>query len=130
MLEELISEYPDLERYINRTREELLNPWQETDGNIGGGRSSLVSAPTERKAITIATDKHLRLLEERKEALDKVIKESREETINIIRLWYWTKPRTKTWDGVAQDCHLSRRMCIALRNEFVMQLALELGEVG
>lgn len=130
MLEELVSEYPQMGSYIKQTEEELLNPWQESDNNVGGGRSSLTSDTTGRKALTIATDKHLRLLKERKVALDKVIRESRKETLEIIKMWYWTKPRTKTWDGVAETCHLSRRMCITLRNDFIATLAVELGETN
>lgn len=129
-LEDIVRDYPQMDNYIKHVEEELLNPWQEQDTNVGGGRSSLTSAPTERKAITIATDKHLRLLKERKAAMDKVWTETRDETKKIIRMWYWENPRTKTWDGIAEECHFSRKYCIVLRDDLIHRLALELGETA
>lgn len=130
MLEGLIEDYPTMDRYIKRVELEIEYPWQETDENIGGSRSTATTSATERTVLKLATDKHLRLLRERKKALDKVVQCSKPETINIIRMWYWIKPRTKTWDGIAQEVGYSKRMCHLLRNEFVESLAKELGEIN
>ena len=129
MLESLIEDYPTMGRYIKRVELEIEYPWQESDDNIGGSRSTSATSVTERTGLKLATDKHLRLLRERKKALDKVISEAKPETIEIIRLWYWTRPRTKTWDGIAEEVHYSKRMCHLLRNEFIDELAKELGEI-
>lgn len=130
MLEGLIEDYPTMDRYIKRVELEIEYPWQEADENIGGSRSAATTSATERTVLKLATDKHLRLLRERKTALDKVVQSSKPETINIIRMWYWIKPRTKTWDGIAQEVGYSKRMCHLLRNEFVESLAKELGEIN
>lgn len=130
MLEGLIEDYPMMNRYIKQVEIEIEYPWQESDENIGGSRSSSNTSVTERTGLKLASDKHLRLLRERKEALDKVIDEAKPETLKIIRMWYWTNPRTKTWDGIAQEVGYSKRMCHLLRNEFVETLAKELGEIS
>lgn len=130
MLEGLIEDYPTMDRYIKRVEFEIEYPWQEADENIGGSRSVATTSATERTVLKLTTDKHLRLLRERKTALDKVVQSSKPETINIIRMWYWIKPRTKTWDGIAQEVGYSKRMCHLLRNEFVESLAKELGEIN
>lgn len=130
MLEGLIEDYPTMERYIKRVELEIEYPWQESDDNIGGSRSATATSTTERTGLKLATDKHLRLLRERKKALDKVVYSAKPETIKIIRLWYWTKPRTKTWDGIAEEVHYSKRMCHLLRNEFIEDLGKELGEIN
>jgi len=130
MLEDLIEDYPTMDRYIKRVELEIEYPWQETDDNIGGSRSNSTTSITERTGMKLATDKRLRLLRERKAALDKVVQTSKPETIKIIRMWYWIRPRTKTWDGIAEEVGYSKRMCHLLRNEFVDALAKELGEIN
>ncbi|MEG0123168.1 hypothetical protein [Enterococcus sp.] len=130
MLEGLIEDYPTMDRYIKRVELEIEYPWQESDDNVGGSRSTSATSTTERAGLKLATDKHLRLLRERKKALDKIVQSAKPETIKIIRLWYWTKPRTKTWDGIAEDVGYSKRMCHLLRNEFIECLGKELGEIN
>lgn len=130
MLEGLIEDYPTMDRYIKRVELEIEYPWQQSDDNIGGSRSTSTTSTTERTGLKLATDKHLRLLRERKKALDKVVYAAKPETIKIIRMWYWIKPRTKTWDGIAQEVGYSKRMCYLLRNEFVEELGKELGEIN
>lgn len=128
-LEELIEDYYQMDEYISNVEEELRYPWKESDDNIGGGRGSMTSDPTAKKALTVAEDKQLRLLKERKKALDNVINRARPETLEVISLWYWRKPRTLTWDGIAERTNYSRRTCMLLREQFVDDLAKELGEI-
>lgn len=51
MLEDLIEDYPTMDRYIKRVELEIEYPWQETDDNIGGSRSNSATSITERTGM-------------------------------------------------------------------------------
>lgn len=127
-IEQLLREYPDMGNYIARREEELIYPDElALDQNIGGGRSSFISKPTERMAITIIEDKRLRELSRCKQAIDKLINEADFISVGIIQMFYFTRPRLKTWDGIAMDTGLSERQCRRIRDNFFKQVAEELG---
>lgn len=126
-LEGLISDYKQMDQHIKARELELLSPWSESDGNIGGGRSSIVSRPTETKGLSIATDKSLLELKRQKQALDVVVSKARPVALDIIELRYWADPRKLTWDGIASQVHYSRSQCFLLRDEFILRLCEELG---
>ena len=127
-LEYILLEYLDYPSYIKQVEEELLNPHTvDVDENIGGGRGSHLSNPTERIALSIVDDKRLNRIQAQQQAVDKVYQESLPKTQEIIREYYWQRPRTKTWDGVAKQVNYSRRQCHNLRNDFFDRLADELG---
>ena len=42
-LESELSNYRHIDKDIQRVREEVLNPWQPTDTNIGGDKSNACS---------------------------------------------------------------------------------------
>jgi len=75
-IEQLLRDYPEMDNYIKQREEELIFPDElAIDQNIGGGRSSFISKPTERMAITITEDKRLQMLIRYKRAIDKLIDE-------------------------------------------------------
>ena len=127
-IEQLLRDYPDMGAYIAKREEELIYPCEmELDQNIGGGRSSFISKPTERMAITIIEDKRLRELARCKQAIDKLIDEVDPITAGVIQMFYFAKPRLKTWDGIALDSGLSERQCRRFRDRFFNLVAEELG---
>ena len=127
-IEQLLRDYPDMGAYIAKREEELIYPCEtELDQNIGGGRSSFISKPTERMAITMVEDKRLRELARCKQAIDKLIDEVDPITAGVIQMFYFAKPRLKTWDGIALDSGLSERQCRRFRDRFFNLVADELG---
>ena len=127
-IEQLLREYPDMGNYIAKREEELIYPDElALDQNIGGGRSSFISKPTERMAITIIEDKRLRELARCKQAIDKLINEVDPMTASVIKMFYFTQPRLKTWDGIAMDKGLNERQCRRFRDRFFKLVAEELG---
>ena len=127
-IEQLLRDYPDMGAYIAKREEELIYPCEtELDQNIGGGRSSFISKPTERMAITMVEDKRLRELARCKQAIDKLIDEVDPITAGVIQMFYFAKPRLKTWDGIALDSGLSERQCRRFRDKFFNLVAEELG---
>lgn len=127
-IEQLLMDYPQMGNYIAKREEELYYPAEvELDQNIGGGRSSFISQPTERMAITIVEDKRLRELARCKGAIDKLINESDFIMVGVIQMFYFQKPRLRTWEGIAMDTGLSERHCRRLRDKFFLAVADELG---
>lgn len=127
-IEQLLNEYPDMDKYISLRIEELKYPNTiEADQNIGGGSSGFVSNPTERMVMTIVEDKRLKNIELNKQAIDKVLFESDELTAMIIRMYYFDKPRLKTWEGIALAICVSEGHCRKLRTRFFEKVADELG---
>lgn len=98
-IEDLLRDYPRLDKYLKEREEELLYPVQEADANVGGSRSTVVSKTTERKAINLAEDVRLRQLRKQKEAVEYAFECSDVVTCNAIRLYYMSKTK-KTWDTV------------------------------
>lgn len=45
----------------------------------------------------------------------------------LVELRYWATPCLYTWDGIAIQCHISRRQIFIWRDEFIRDVALELG---
>lgn len=127
-IEQLLNEYPDMDRYISLRIEELKYPNStELDQNIGGGSSGFISNPTERMVMTIAEDKRLKNIELNKRAIEKILFESDKLTTDIIRMYYFNKPRLKTWEGIALAICVSEGHCRKLRTRFFEKVADELG---
>jgi len=127
-IEQLLRDYPDMGAYIKKREEALIYPDElELDTNIGGGRSPFISKPTERIAITITEDKRLQELSRCKQAIDRLIDEADFITVGVVQMFYFARPRLKTWDGIAQDTGMSERHCRRLRDKFFGLVADELG---
>lgn len=127
-IEQLLRDYPEMGNYIKKREEELIYPDEMViDQNIGGGRSPFISKPTERMAITIVEDKRLCELSRCKCAIDKLINEADFIVVGVIQMFYFEKPRLRTWEGIAMDTGLSERHCRRLRDKFFQAVADELG---
>ena len=93
-IEQLLRDYPEMDNYIKQREEELIFPDElAIDQNIGGGRSPVISKPTERMAITITEDKRLQMLIRYKRAIDKLIEEVDPITVGVVQMFYFQKPR-------------------------------------
>ena len=127
-LEDILTDYPYLGMHIAKREQEILYPDNVyKDENIGGGRGGRISNPTASKALTIAQDEKIETFKRYRDAIEKIINMSDPVTNQIIREYYFTRPRTKTWDGIALSVNYSKRHCLNLRDIFFSRLALELG---
>lgn len=109
-------------------REELLHgSANQTDENVGGGRSNLPSSPTERRAIAMIADKRLSHLEEIVSTIEYIINQLPPDKLAFVRLKYWTHPQTLTWDGLALKLNCSRSALFKWRAEIVTAIASHFG---
>lgn len=130
-IEKNIFDLPEMLQEIQFRREELLYPFdEEPDHNDIKGRSSVmtITDTTARRASALVEDRRIRKMEEKTDAIlrvyDKLIAEKKE----VIKLYYWQKPRLLTWDGVAKETNTSRSTCLRWRKKFIQDIADELGE--
>ncbi|MCD7034321.1 transcriptional regulator [Metabacillus sp. GX 13764] len=126
-IESELFDYKDTIKEIEFLRQNIMFCKENDDENIGGGRSSFISSPTETIATRLTTHKRLTQLEEIAHAIEKVYTGLPETHRQLIQLKYWTKPQLKTWDGIASELHVSRRQAFNWRDEIINLLAEVLG---
>ncbi|MCG1215000.1 transcriptional regulator [Staphylococcus epidermidis] len=126
-LESELSNYKYIDKDIARVREEVLNPWQPTDTNIGGEHVHSNISVTEIKATRVVNDRRLSQLARMKSAIDIVYQTSSKESQKLMDIYYFKKPRTLNLTGVAQEICVSKSTAYELRKEILIRLADELG---
>lgn len=119
--------YKDTVREIENLRKDIMFCNDNEDENTGGGRNNLPSSPTERIATRLATHKKLKQLEEVANAIQKVYTGLPEDYQKLVRLKYWTKPQTLTWEGIAESIPVSRRTAFNMRDEIIFSIGEVLG---
>jgi len=119
--------YHDTRREIVRLKNEILHGKPSEDENVGGGRSNLPGDPTGRTAILLTTHKKLEQLQNIADAIEAVVGRLAVEKRELVRMRYWSRPQTLTWDGVAGKLHVSRRTAINWRDEIVKAIAIKVG---
>jgi RinA family phage transcriptional activator len=111
---------------INLLREEIMNPFQEQDENIGGGRSTTISSPTERIATRLVTNKQLNYLTEVADAIERVYNALPDDYKKLVRLRYWSN-KNLMWDGIEDQLHISKRQAMRWRDEIIQATVEVLG---
>lgn len=126
-IESEIYSYKDTLREIDELRKNIMFCSENDDENVGGGRSSLPSSPTEQIGTRLATHKRLGKLEEIANAIEKVYTGLPETHRKLVELKYWTRPQTKTWDGIAVEMNVSRRQAFRWKDEIISAVSEVLG---
>lgn len=129
-LEDELFSYPGMEKHIKSIREEIINPWKEQDTNIGGGRANSNVSTVEIKATRLVNDKRLKRMQEVKQAIETIYNEGDQNQRKMLDVYYFTRPRTLTIDGVAQKMNVSRRTIFRVRKSILSRLADELGIIN
>lgn len=111
---------------IAKLREEIMNPFKETDTNVGGGNGNSISSPTEQIATRLTTHKQLNYLCEVAETIDNIYKGLPEDYKKLVRLRYWSN-RNLTWKGIGDELHISDRQARRWRDAIVISTVKELG---
>lgn len=126
-LVQILKDYRRTDGYIKQREEELMHPYRETDENIGGGRSSFISNPSERMAITISEDRRLANLERNRDVIDKCMDQTDVVTKELIRYMYIDYNLNTI--RAAQETNISERHARRLHKRFIETIADEIGIV-
>ena len=119
--------YHDTRKEIVRLKNEILHASAPPDENAGGSRGNMPGDPTGRTAVLMVTHRRIEQLERIVEAIESVVERLPEHKKQLVRLRYWDKPRTLTWDGIAMKLHISRRQAMRWRDEIVYDIAAKIG---
>ncbi|PMD71491.1 transcriptional regulator [Companilactobacillus nuruki] len=128
-IEEILKDYPNMNRYIHERKQSLMYPTQEPDENVGGGKSSKVSRPQERMIITIDEDKQLKALEREQMAVKKSLDESDTDTNIIARELYFKEHPKYQMDGLIEDglIYCGHTQAFQKKAKLIRKIAKEMG---
>ncbi|MFS0591731.1 transcriptional regulator [Cytobacillus horneckiae] len=126
-IESELYSYKETLKEIEQLRKDIMFCNENEDENTGGGRNNLPSSPTERIATRLTTHKRLNQLEEVANAIQKVYTGIPADYQKLVRLRYWTKPQTLTWDGIADKLFITSRTAQRWRDEIIYSIAEVIG---
>lgn len=128
-IEEILRDYPKMDKYINDRRQELMYPIKPDDENVGGGKSSKVSRPQEQMIITIDEDKELKALEREKKAVAISLADSDADTNVIAEELYFKKHPKYQMDGLIEDklIYCRRTQAFQKKSKLIRRIAKEMG---
>lgn len=126
-VESELRHYHETLKEIAQLREEILHGTAVQDENIGGGKSNLPGDPTAKKGIALTSNRRLENLERVANVIHYVYMTLPDEKKELIRLKYWHRPQSFTWDGIALRLNVSKRTAVYWRDEIVLAIAAFLG---
>ncbi|KRL98035.1 MULTISPECIES: DUF722 domain-containing protein [Liquorilactobacillus] len=129
-IEDILRDYPKIDKYIEAREMELRYPVKPADENIGGGKAENKRPEVvERMIITIDEDRALNSLKKQRDVIDNCLEEAGEDTERIIQEMYFSRRPQFTMNGLVQNniVGVGLRKAYALRNSFIEKVAKELG---
>lgn len=108
---------------------ELDHPWQETDTNIGGGRSSVISRPQEQLILRHEKDRSLKYLLSLKEDCEHAIARMDDEQRRIYQLRY-ASTNNYDWQEIGEKLNYSTSQIYRKRYAILKLLAEERGMIS
>ena len=104
-LDELLFDYVSIDHKI-AVRKLEISDVPNTDENIGGGRSNVVSKPTENLVTKWDSDRRLNSLYAQKYAVESTLNVLDADMTKIFWL-RWSRGSVNTWDAIAGKMHMS-----------------------
>lgn len=124
-IEAELHDYHDTLNRIKARREELMSDPAREEGMPS--RPTLPSSTVERYVTRLTMDRQLQELERIANAVEYVYNICDDGRKELIRLKYWKKPQTKTWEGISQELNVSRRQAFNWRDQIVQAIGEKLG---
>ena len=119
-----LSYLPDLEEVIQERRSELLSSAGPEDENIGGGRSSFVSQPTESLVIKLVEDPVLVQLEGVRVTFNRLVGIYSRDTETFLKGLYLTN---ESISELSESIGVSVRTLERWNKRFLIDFAWEMG---
>lgn len=108
---------------------ELLNPYKETDTNIGGGRSNNTSDTTGHKAMILVEDTLYQNLKRIVSTIENMYENLDKDQKTIVDMRYRDKSECYEWQHIADELYMSVQRVLRKRNALVDETARRLGWV-
>ena len=126
-IEEYWSNLEELKKNLLYREWELLNAHNETDSNIGGGKSNRISDTTGNKAIILAEDKYYQHLKNIITTLEQFYQELDSDQKTIVDMRYFDKKECYEWQNIADKLYMSTYRVLRKRNALIDETARRLG---
>lgn len=129
-VEDILRDYPKIDKYIEEREQELRYPATTGDENVGGGRAQYKYAnQTLSTLITIDEDRRINALRRQREVIDDCLDGVGADTEVIVNELYFKKRQQYTIDGLIANhlVHVSRRSAFRLKNKFIEDCARGFG---
>jgi len=129
-VEDILRDYPKIDKYIEEREQELRYPSTTGDENVGGGRAQYKYAnQTLSTLITIDEDRRINALRRQREVIDDCLDGVGADTEVIVNELYFRKHQRYTIDGLITN-HLlmcSRATAFRLKLQFISECAKGMG---
>lgn len=119
--------YHDTRKEIVKLKNEILYGKTSDDENVGGGRSSLTSDPTGQTATLLASHTKLEQMEHIARSIEHVYDRLPDDKKKLVEVRYWRRPQTLNWEGIANECNVSRRTAMNWRDGIIQAIAVKAG---
>ena len=117
-VEDILRDYPKIDKLIKAREDELRHPIKQEDDNVGGGRSSMIGDSVTTVLIKLEEDGPLNMLKRKKSAVQECYANSDEDT--QVR---------RSVEGIVANglVNCSRSSAFLLKKEFIEKCAKMLG---
>lgn len=129
-VEDILRDYPKIDKYIEEREQELRYPSMPGDDNVGGGKAQYkYGNQTLDTLITIDEDRRINALKRQRAVIDDCLDDVGEDTEVIVSELYFRKRQRYTIDGLIAN-HLlacSRANAFRMKAQFISDCAKKLG---
>ncbi|WP_137624963.1 transcriptional regulator [Lactiplantibacillus pingfangensis] len=129
-VEDILRDYPKIDKYIEEREQELRYPSGQSDENVGGGRAQYkYNNQTLSTLITIDEDRRINALRRQHDVIDDCLDGVGDDTEVIVNELYFRKRQQYTIDGLVMNqlIHVSRRKAFDLKRLFLEDCAKGFG---
>jgi len=91
--------------------------------NIGAGKSNMPGNPIEREVLKRFNDKKYNNLDNIVSSVEKLIANVDDETLQIMKMKYWSDLDEYSWEDIADELFISRRTLGRRRDKWLLLLA-------
>ena len=129
-LELKFSNYNNYEKLIQKQILAQKIEHEEEDENIGGGRSSIISNPTESQGTFQANDLFIQECRKYQRAIERTLDELKEDERKLIEERYWGGCSWMTWKEFADTKHYSTSSMSRLKQKVLLNFGRKIGRLG
>lgn len=124
-VEKMLIEYPNLDKHIERRREELLHPYKARDVNSDIKSNKHNDVMTDY-LITLEFDKRLNNMKKTKQIIDDCLKGIDEDMKYYLNNRYFKKPNKPVYI-IAEELHMHKTTLYRKRDRLLEDIAIEFG---